>query len=148
MLLWIAPRPYHRSNYSLQPRSLHLCRYHSESTLSPSCCLSSLSIVVMSLPIQNSTKPCLLDPEHVRWFADKLLYSDADGVYFHDRFSNRSNNTGLKKYYVHDNVMAIALKDGLTETWLDRNGRPDITGMRRFVRARCMPTVQDYYFAR
>lgn len=84
----------------------------------------------MSLPIQNHTKPCLLDEEYVRWFADKTLWMDDRGVYFF---------VDGRKFYVHDQVMVIACADGSKEPLPEPQ-------MRQFVRARCMPDVRNFYF--
>lgn len=94
---------------------------------------AALLLCRMSLRVKNSDKMCRVDDEYVHWFADRELYLDAEGVFF---------NEDDKKFYVHDEVMTIACKEGKKEPLPNRNQ------MRRFVKIRCSPRVQEFFFGR
>lgn len=82
------------------------------------------------LPIINARRPCKVDTEYAHWFEDKRLILDDEGVYYIKEG---------RKYYVHDQVIVIATKDGSKEPPADKNM------LRRFIRARCDPDVQEYW---
>ena len=82
------------------------------------------------LPIVNARRPCLVDTEYAHWFNTKRLIVDDIGVYY---------VRDGRKYYVCDQVMAIAMKDGSKEPF------PDRRMLRRFIRTRCDPDVQAYW---
>lgn len=86
-----------------------------------------------SLPIIGHDKPCLLDADMIPWFVDKTLQLNDEGVYY---------TIDDHKYYVHDQVMILAVKQGF---------KPPLTPklrMRRFVQARADPDVRRYYDSR
>lgn len=86
-----------------------------------------------SLPIVGHDKPCLIDPDMLPWLVDKTLRLDEEGVYY---------VIDDQRYYVHDQVMVIAVKQGL---------KPPLTPkmrMRNYVRARADPDVRRYYNSR
>lgn len=82
------------------------------------------------LPISNSSEPCIVDTMYVHWFQDKTLIFDEKGVYY---------IKGGRKYYVHDQVIVIATKDGFKEAPKDKRM------LARFIRTRCDPEVQNYW---
>lgn len=84
------------------------------------------------LPIINSPRTCKVDPEYAYWFADKGLFWDDEGVFY---------ITNGRKYYVHDQVIVIATKDGYKEPPRDKRM------LNRFIRTRCDPDVQNYWKA-
>lgn len=63
---------------------------------------------------------------HIPWFSDKTLYMDTEGVYY---------KINGRRYYVHDQVMILACKQGLKEPlrpkslmyeWVQQRGDPDV----------------------
>ena len=82
------------------------------------------------LPIKNFDKPCIVSASHAKWFVDKELMMDEEGVYY---------IIDGRKYYVHDQVMTIAVKDKIKEPPKNK------TYFRLFVIQRCDPAVQAYY---
>ncbi len=69
----------------------------------------------------------------VPWFVDKTLRLNEEGVY---------HVVDDKKYYIHDQVYIVAIKQGLKPPL-----RPSLR-MRRFVRDRADPDVRRYYNSR
>ena len=84
------------------------------------------------LAVANSEKPCLVDDDVSRWFEGKVLTLDDEGVYY---------TVERKRYYVHDQVIIIAIKRGTME----RIQPP--RRMRMYVTARGEPRVKEYYFS-
>ena len=82
------------------------------------------------LPIINSSETCKLDPEYAHWFEKKTLFLDQEGVYY---------TKNGKKYYIHDQVIVIATKDGKKEPL------KNVKMMNNFIRTRCDPDVQSYW---
>jgi hypothetical protein len=97
--------------------------------------LPTQHIMSASLPITNSSRRCTLDPQYVKWFQDKTLISDDEGVYYISEDRKR-------KYYVHDQVIVLATKDGLKEPPADKKF------LRNFIKTRCDPKVQAYFNAK
>lgn len=85
------------------------------------------------LPIINSDRPCLVDPEYAIWFQNKQLILDDIGVFY---------IKDSRKFYVHDQVIILATKDGLKEPPADKNF------LRQFIKAKCDTDVQEYYHRR
>jgi hypothetical protein len=76
------------------------------------------------LLIINSAKPCLVNSEHEKYFKNKILFLDDNGVYY---------TKNGKKYYIHDQVYLICVKEGKKpkptpkskyERWLQNNCDP------------------------
>ena len=59
------------------------------------------------LPISNSARPCLVDDDVSHWFEGTALTLDDEGVYF---------ETEQQRFYVHDQVMIIAIKRGTADS--------------------------------
>lgn len=88
--------------------------------------------MIKYLPITISEKPCLVDDDISHWFEGRELTLDHDGVYY------TVNN---HKFYVHDQVMIIAIKRG------DQERIQPASRMRLYVKARAEPRVRKYYFS-
>lgn len=82
------------------------------------------------LPIVNARRPCKVASVDARWFQNKKLMLDDEGVYYRKEG---------RKYYVHDQVIVIATRDGRKEP------PPDRRMLRQFIRTRCDPDVQAYW---
>ena len=83
------------------------------------------------IPVSNSDRPCIVDQMYAIWFQDKTLVLDQDGVFY------LKNG---RKYYVHDQVMTLAVKDGLKE--LPPWGK---TKWRLYLRSKCDPDIQKFF---
>ncbi len=88
------------------------------------------------LPIVSTTDQfCTVDTCYAKWFESKSLQCDDDhGVFY---------ILNGRRFYVHDQVMALAVKD-------NKKGYPPggRTQYLRFVRERADPDVQHHCFTR
>ena len=84
-----------------------------------------------SLPVVNSDRGCLLDECYVKWFQDKRLFLDGTGIYYYLK---------NKKYYVHDQVITLATKDGLKEPPANR------AILYEHLMTKVDPRVRKYFF--
>ncbi len=80
----------------------------------------------------NSTKPCVVDDDMLHWFEGRGLTLDHEGVYY---------TVNAHNFYVHDQVMIIAIKRG------DEERIQPASRMRLYVIARAEPRVRKYYFS-
>lgn len=90
----------------------------------------------VELPIIGCAVPCTVNKSYSKWFSDKDLYMDDVGVCYAVMDAGK-----WRRFYVHDQVMILAVKDGL---------KPDIGKKRTslFVKARGDPDVRKYYFGK
>jgi len=86
--------------------------------------------MTIGLPIIGHDKPCLINEDMETWFVGKELFLDDKGVYY---------SVGGKKYYVHDQVMIVAVKRKLKDP-LPREQ------MCKFVIEKADPSVRVYFF--
>lgn len=88
-------------------------------------------MAAVDLPILNSKRTCTVDECNAKWFRSKLLWLDDNNGVFYTKDSRR--------YYVHDQVLALATKHGTKP--FPPGGRKQF---ERFLRARADPDVLVY----
>ncbi len=90
----------------------------------------------IELPIlNNSTSKCIIDSAHRKWFENKIIKQDNDGYCYYEL----SVHGKLKKFYVHNNVMIIAVLEGKKEPM------ENPAAMRRFVLTKADPDVLNWW---
>lgn len=93
---------------------------------------------IAALPIVGSDDPCIIDADYLHWFIGKKLCMDpmSGCVYY-----TLSSDSPMKRYYVHDQVSILSVRDGYKPTHTTRT-------FRQFVKSKADPDVLQYYFAK